>query len=102
MNVKNCLVHGFSPYQRVYGRKPNLPSNIINKPPALEHRTIGEVMKRHLTGLQEARKAYLTAESSGRIQRTLRKQIRPKGEEFKQGEKVFFLRDGNGKDLASL
>ncbi len=59
---------------------PNLPSNIINGPPALEDKTIGEVMKRHLTCFQEARKAYLATESE-RIQRTLRKQIRPKGEE---------------------
>ena len=31
VNAKNCLVnvHGFSPYQIVYGRNPNLPSNII-------------------------------------------------------------------------
>ena len=54
-------------------------------------------MKRRLTGLQEARKAYLAAESSERIQRALRKLIKPKGEEFKQGEKVFILRDGEWK-----
>ena len=56
----------------------------------------------HLTGLQEARKAYLTAESSERIQRALRKQIRLKREEFKLGEKALFLRNGDGKDLAAL
>ena len=54
-------------------------------------------MKRHLTGLQEERKAYLAAESSERTQRALRKQVRLKGEEFKQSEKVFFLRDGEWK-----
>ena len=99
MNAKNYLVnvHGFSPYQIGYGRNPNLPSNIINKSPALENKTIREEMKKHLTGLQEARKAHLVTESSERIQRALTKQIRPKGEEFKQGEKVFFLRDGEWK-----
>ena len=92
VNAKNCLVnvHRFSPYQIVYSRNPNSPSNIITKPPALKNKTIDEVMKRHLRGWQEARKAYLAAESSERIQRVLRKQISPKGEEFKQGEKVFF------------
>ena len=92
-------MHGFSPYQIVYGKKPNLPSNIINKPLA-----ISEVMKRHHTGLQEARKTYLATESSERIKRELRKQKRPKGEEFKQGEKVFFFGDGGcgGKELAGL
>ena len=97
-NAKNCLVniHGFSPYQIVYGRNPNLPSNIINKPPALENKTM---MKRHLTDLQEVRKRYLAAESSERIQRALRKQIRLKGEELKLGEKAFFLRNGERKGL---
>ena len=48
VNAKNCLVnvYGFSPYHLVYGRNPNLPSNIINKPPALKNKTISEVMKR--------------------------------------------------------
>ena len=75
MNEKNCWVNvnGFSPYQIVYGRNPNLLSNIIKKPPALENKTIDEVMKRHLTGLQEARNVYLAVESSERIKRTLRK-----------------------------
>ena len=99
VNAKNYLVnvHGFNPYQIVYGRNPNLPPNIINKPPAPENKTRGEILKRHLTGLQEARKAYLVAESSERIQGALRKQIRPKGEEFKQGKKVLFLRDEEWK-----
>ena len=53
VNVKNYLVnrHG---YQIMYGRNPNLPSNIIKKNPAMENKTIRELMKRHLTGLQEA------------------------------------------------
>ena len=38
VNAKNCLVnvHGFSPYQIVYGKNPNSPSNIINKLPTLK------------------------------------------------------------------
>ena len=37
INAKNSLlnVHGFSPYQIVYGRNPNQPSTIVSKPPAL-------------------------------------------------------------------
>ena len=46
-------VHGFSPYQIVYGRNLNILSNIIKKTPTLETKTIGEVMKKHLTVLQE-------------------------------------------------
>ena len=39
----------------------------------------------------------MAAESSEKIQRALRKQIRLKREEFKQGEKVLVLRDGEWK-----
>ena len=39
----------------------------------------------------------MAADSTERIQRALRKQIRPKREEFKPGEKVFFLRDEDWK-----
>ena len=51
VNAKNCLVnrHGFSLY------------NIINRPSILEDKTIGDVMKRHFTDLQETRKTYLEA-----------------------------------------
>ena len=38
VNAKNSLhmVHGFSPYQMVFGRNPNLPFALTSKPPALE------------------------------------------------------------------
>lgn len=80
VNASNCLanVHGFSPYQIVYDRDPNLPSNSINKPSALENKMISKGMQRHLISLQEAQKAYLVSESSERSQRALRKQIKPK------------------------
>ena len=95
VNAKNSLlnVHGFSPYQIVFGRNPNLPSVIVNKPPALEGETISKVMGKHLTGLYEARKAFISAESSEKIRRALRKQIRPSGEKFSNGDKVYFLRN---------
>ncbi|VDI58470.1 Hypothetical predicted protein [Mytilus galloprovincialis] len=69
----------------------------INKPPALEGTTISNVMGKHLVGLHEARKAFIAAESSEKVRRALRKQIRPSGEKFKNGDKVFFLRDNQWK-----
>ena len=37
-HAKNSLemVHGYSPYQLVIGRNPNLPSVPVDRPPALE------------------------------------------------------------------
>ena len=99
VNAKNSLlsVHGFSPYQIVYGRNPNLPSNIVNKPPALEGETICRFMGKHLTGIHADSKAFIAFESSEKIGRALRKQIRPSGEKFNNGDKVYFLRDNKWK-----
>ncbi|CAG2191494.1 unnamed protein product [Mytilus edulis] len=99
VHAKNSLlnVYGYSPYQIVFGRNPNMPSSIVNKPPALEGTTISNVMGKHLVGLHEARKAFIAAESSEKVRRALRKQIRPSGEKFKNGDKVFFLRDNQWK-----
>ena len=99
VNAKNSLlsVHGFSPYQIVYGRNPNLPSNIVNKAPALEGETISKIMGKHLTGLHEARKQFISSESREKVRRALRKNIRPSGENFKNGDKVYFLRENKWK-----
>ena len=99
VNAKNSLinVYGYSPYQIVFGRNPNLPSTLVNKPPALEGETMSKAMGKHLVGLHEARKAFVSSESSEKISRALRKQIRPSGEKVKNGDKVYFLRDNQWK-----
>ena len=45
INAKNAMqmVYGYSPYQLVFGVNPNLPSTLIDKPPALEGTTISEI-----------------------------------------------------------
>ncbi|CAG2221800.1 unnamed protein product [Mytilus edulis] len=99
VNAKNSLVnvYGYSPYQIVFGRNPNLPSTLVNKPPALEGETMSKTMGKHLVGLHEARKAFVASESSEKIRRALRKQVRPSGEKFRNGDKVYFLRDNQWK-----
>ncbi|CAC5421996.1 unnamed protein product [Mytilus coruscus] len=56
VHAKNSLlnVYGNSPYQIVFGRNPNMPASIVNKPPALEVTTISNTMGKHLFGLHEA------------------------------------------------
>ncbi|VDI51207.1 Hypothetical predicted protein [Mytilus galloprovincialis] len=82
VNAKNSLVnvYGYSPYQIVFGRHPNLPSTLVNKPPALEGETMSKTMGKHLVGFHEARKAFVASESSEKIRRALRKQVRPSGQ----------------------
>merc|ERR1719206_1098965 len=38
INAKNSLhnVHGFSPFQLVFGRNPRLPGILVDRPPALD------------------------------------------------------------------
>lgn len=76
--AKNSLhnVHGYSPYQLVFGRNPNIPSALTDQPPALEGTTTSEVVRNHINALYSARQAFTKAESSEKIRRALRKQVR--------------------------
>lgn len=46
----------------------------------------------HITALQAAKRAFTEAECSERIQRTLRKQLRPIGDRYKTGDEVYYER----------
>lgn len=99
VNAKNSLqmVSGWSPYQLVFGINPNLPSVLTDKPPALEGTTMNEIFAKHLNALHSGRRAFIQAESSQRIRRALRHQIRSAGEHFEQGESVYYKRDDSHK-----
>ncbi len=99
INAKNSLqmTHGWSPYQLVFGSNPNLPSVLVDKPPALEGTTISEVFAKHLNSMHAARKAFIQAESSERIRRALRHNIRPSGTVYQPGDKVYYKRDNQWK-----
>lgn len=99
VNAKNSLqmVHGWSPYQLVFGANPNLPSVLIDNPPALQGSTVSEMFAKHLNTLYASRKAFIQSECSERIRRALRHQIRSSGTEFQTGDKVYYQRDGQWK-----
>ena len=69
ISAKNSLqsVYGFSPFQLVFGRNPNLPNILEDKPPALEGTTSSEIVAKQITALYAARKAFIESESSERI-----------------------------------
>ena len=99
VNAKNAMLNhnGFSPYQLVYGQTPNLPSVLSNKLPALENGVNSETVARHLNALHAARRAFIKAESSERIKRALRCQVRAVEENFNQGDKVYYKRDDGSR-----
>ena len=96
VNAKNSLqnVYGFSPYQLVFGRNPNLPSVLENKLPALEGVTSSELIANHLNALHKAREEFIRLEASEKIRRALKARTRTHSNiKYFSGEEVFFKRD---------
>ncbi|XP_057310580.1 uncharacterized protein LOC130648545 [Hydractinia symbiolongicarpus] len=102
LNAKNSLHmnSGYSFYQLVFGRNPNLPSVLNANPPALEGVTVSHVFAKHINALHNARKAFIEAEASERVRRALRHQIRSTitqgpAKVIGQDSKVVFVRQGS-------
>ena len=93
ISTKNTLhsVHRFSPNQLVFGRNPNLPSFLIDKLPALEGICTSEVVASNL--MYAARKQFIMCESSEKLRRALRHQVRTSiTQSYKNGD-VFYKRN---------
>ena len=99
--AKNSLQmwNGFSSYQLVLGKNPNLPNIMSEKLPALQGTTSSEILKTHLDALFSARKAFIQCEADERIRRALRHPIRATDDVFNPGDRVFYKRDGSQKWL---
>ena len=94
VSAKNCLqnVNGYSPNQLVFGINVNIPSILTDAPPALE-KSHTDLIRSKLTAIHSARQNFVKAESSERIRRALRHQVRTFAEErYEQGDKVYFKR----------
>jgi hypothetical protein len=93
--AKNSLFNnnGFSPDQLTYGRNNNYPSVLIDEPPALESSSTVDVIRENMTALHKAREAFIQSESSERIRKALRHNIRTYANEvYENGDKVFYRR----------
>ena len=92
---KNALQNhgGYSPNQLLFGTKVNLPSVITDLAPALESFTSSDIARRNFNALHDARKNFIKTESSERIKRALRHNVRTHCEEnYQNGDKVFYKR----------
>ena len=95
VNSKNSMsnVFGYSPHQLVFGANPKVPSILTDQTPALEGVTSTQIIADHLNALTAARKAFVEAESSGKIKRALARKTRPVTSLiFETGDKVFYKR----------
>ena len=68
--------HGFSSYQIVLGKNPNLPNVMTDNLPALEGVTISESIAKPLNALHSAKKAYIQSEAHERVRRALHSKVR--------------------------
>ena len=96
VNAKNSLqnVHGFSPYQLVFGRNPNLPSALSDKLPALEGVTSSQLVAEQLNALHKARQEFIQLESSEKLRRALRSKTRTHNNtRYMQGDTVYYKWD---------
>ena len=84
---------GFCPNQLVFGKNVNLPAIFDDKPPALGSAYKSDIVRENLNAFHEARKNFVKAESSERIRRALKHNIRTYSEEvFESVDQVYFKR----------
>ena len=96
LNAKNSLknIHGFSSYQLVFGKNPNLPSVFENKLPALEGITSSKLIASHLNAMHKAREEYIKLESSEKLRRAMRSKTRTHSNvTYFHGDEVFYKRE---------
>jgi transposase InsO family protein len=99
--AKNSLQmwHGYSSYQLVFGKNPNLPNVMGENLPALQGKTNSEILATHLNSLHAARKAFIESETSERVRRALRSKVRASEQRFEHGDRVYYKRDQENKWL---
>ena len=91
--------HGYSSYQLVFGKNPNLPNIMNDNLPALEGTTMSENLAKHLNILHASRKAFVECESDERIRRALRHKIRASEVILNNGDLVYYKRENRAKWL---
>ena len=97
VSARNSLSNssGFSPNQLVFGFNPCLPNVAGDKLPALEQSTF-EMVRRNLNAMHSARQSAIQAESSERIKRALKHNVRPtETSQIEIGHKVYYKRNGD-------
>ena len=96
LNAKNSMQMngGYSSYQLLLGKNPSLPNVIDNELPAMEKTSISAVLEKNLQAMRKAREEFVKAESSNKIKRALRSQVRTCNYVYlDNGTKVYFKRN---------
>ena len=100
VSARNCLYNnqGFSSNQLVFGTNPVFPNVCINSPPGNEPPSDSIVVAKNLEAMHKARESYIRAESSERIKRALRHNVRQSViEDLECGASVYYKRNEDTK-----
>ena len=86
-------IHGFTPFQLVFGRNPVLPSLQVDRPPALDSENTSDMVRNNLNSMHAARQAHIRCESSEKVKRALSRNVRTSGEiRYITGDRVYYKR----------
>ena len=93
--AKNSLttVHGYAPFQLVFGRNIRLPNILNDPPPTYEIESRSKALSDNLTALHATRQAYMKAENCERLKKALKCKIRTFDHTYEHGDYVYYKRD---------
>lgn len=100
LSAKNSLQMsgGYSPYQLVMGKNPSLPNIIDNSLPAMEETSASKQLEDNLRAMRKAREEFVKAESSAKIKRAIKSQVRTCNDvTIENGEKVLYKRNNSDR-----
>ncbi len=92
--AKNSLttVYGFSPFQLVFGRQPNLPSIIDEPPNTLEEKSVSKALEDNMTAMHACREAFIKSLNCSKLKMALRSKIRTADYNYHHGQWVYYKR----------
>ena len=96
VSAKNTLhnASGYSPNQLVFGKNPNLPTVINDHLPGLEGVSTSKIVAENLNAMHTARKKFIECESSEKLRRALRHQVRSHlTDSYKNNDQVLYKRN---------
>lgn len=100
VSAKNTL-HGHNGYSSnmiVFGKNPNGPSVLHDQLPVLEENVSRVTIECNLVEMRSAREAFIQSESSEKIKRALKSNVRSCDDaRFQNGEREFYKRNDSGK-----
>ncbi|MEL6943456.1 MAG: transposase family protein, partial [Bacteroidota bacterium] len=96
VSARNALANfsGFSPNQMVFGKNPALPNVFDNEIPAMNPVESSDTVRENLNAMHSAREQFIKAESSERVRRALRHNVRSSDvDDIRNGDEVLYKRN---------